>query len=399
MKTWLRLFVARGRRHRVFSVDPGVESPLYSAVNWRGGTGPSTDLRPMNQSVSLSLHPILAGTPICRLVLMFLMLVLFPGPSDSEEQPRLENEAFFTLDNSINLREFADRQTGKLLVLRKGKGEAFGAQQRRRYCSLKNGSKQIQWVLNDLETGEAISRSANADRLFFGASVSKLFVAAALLHKQKGTLNKSQLNGVIKMIVISDNRAWKELQSQAGEDGTNDSGREAVDEFVRRMGYSDTKGFLGWLRKRDGTRIHGNELNALELSKFLYDTYHGKYEGAEVLWKIMHASRTGRRKIDKYTPRYIYVGGKTGTYDGPNESPQTIKHSTIRARNHAAILKIKDRYYGLSILSNTGRNEDVAVLGGGLIREYLGIEKRIGETRDISAYQTPSVACPASDAE
>jgi beta-lactamase class A len=289
----------------------------------------------------------------------------------------MSDEVFFTLDNSIDLRKFAGKQVVGLLTRVKGKGKEFSAKQIIRYCKLIKNSKQVQWVLNDLETDEVISQSANADERFFGASVSKLFVAAALLHKQRGILNSIQLNHMVKMIVVSSNRAWKELQRQAGDDGTNDSGREAVDAFVQHMGYTKTKGFQGWLKKKDGTRIHGNELNALELSQFLYDTYQRNYEGAEVLWKIMHATRTGRRKIDKYTPSYLYIGGKTGTYSGPNESPETIKHQTIRARNHAAILKINHTYYGLSILTNTGSSEDVAILGGGLIREYLGVEKKI----------------------
>ncbi len=232
-------------------------------------------------------------------------------------------------------------------------------------------------MLNDLETGEIISRSANADQLFFGASVSKLFVAAALLNKQQGSLKKSQLDQLVRMIVVSDNRAWKDLQRQVGEDGTNDSGREAVDRFVQQMGYADIKGFQGWMRKKDGTRIHGNELNALQLSNFLYDTYQRRYEGAEVLWKVMHATRTGRRKIDKYTPSDVFIGGKTGTYHGPNASPDTIPHATIKAQNHAAVLQIDTKFFGLSVLTNTGSDEVVAVLGGGLIREYLGVGERV----------------------
>ena len=47
---------------------------------------------------------------------------------------------------------------------------------------------------------------------------------------------------------------------------------------------------------------------------------------------------------------------------GP-ESPDTIHHASVRAHNHAVVLKINDRYHGLSILTNTGRSEDVAILG------------------------------------
>ena len=303
--------------------------------------------------------------------------VLFSDAGRSEQQIRMNDEVFFTLEDSADLRALAGNRAGRLLARVKGQGKPFGEQQRKRYCELKGNPEQIQWVLNDLETGQIISRSANAEKLFFGASVSKLFVAAALLNKQRGSLTKSQLDQLVRMIVVSDNRAWKELQRQAGEDGSNDSGREAVDRFVQQMGYADIKGFQGWMRKKDGTRIHGNELNALQLSNFLYDTYQRRYEGAEVLWKVMHATRTGRQKIDKYTPSDVFIGGKTGTYHGPNASPDTILHATIRAQNHAAVLQIGDRYYGLSILTNTGSDEDVAVLGGGLIREYLGVDERV----------------------
>ena len=64
----------------------------------------------------------------------------------------------------------------------------------------------------------------------------------------------------------------------------NDSGRAAVDDFIQSMGYTNTKGFQGRWNKKDGTRIHGNELNSVELTKFLHDTYHRRYKGAEVLW-------------------------------------------------------------------------------------------------------------------
>ena len=182
---------------------------------------------------------------------------------------------------------------------------------------------------------------------------------------------------LVRMIVVSSNSAWKELQRQTGDDGTDDSGRAAVDAFVRSMGYTNTMGFQGWWRKKDGTRIHGNELNSAELAKFLYDTYHRRYLGSEVLWEIMQSTVTGRRRINKYAPKYVFVGGKTGTYDGPNSSPATINHKRIRARNHVATLKIGNELYGLSILSNTGKEEDVAVLGGGLMREYLGVEPAV----------------------
>ena len=71
---------------------------------------------------------------------------------------------------------------------------------------------------------------------------------------------------MVKLMVLSSNSAWLELQRQTGDDDTNDSGREGVDAFVKRMGHTNTRGFQGWLKKKDGTKIHGNELNSMELT-------------------------------------------------------------------------------------------------------------------------------------
>jgi hypothetical protein len=312
-------------------------------------------------------------------LLVGLLFFLWPVQADAAENHQTSGDAFFILENGLDLREFADRNIGKMLVRIKGQGNHFGDKQRQQYCQIKY-APHVQWALNNLETGELIVSSPNAGEVFFGASVAKVFVAAALLHKQKGEFSKAQLGLMVRMIVVSSNSAWKELQRQAGYDGTHDSGRAAVHAFAQSMGYVNTRGFQGWWQQKDGTRIHGNELNSLELVKFVYDTYNGLYEGAEVLWHIMQATATGRQRINKYAPRNVFIGGKTGTYDGPNVSPETVKLERIRVRNHVANLKIGNDIYGLAILTNTGRNEDVAVLAGGLMREYLDIE--------------PAVTCP-----
>jgi hypothetical protein len=307
---------------------------------------------------------------------ILLLICLCPIHVYAAENRRVTDDAFFTLENGINLRVFGGKTISHMLVRIRGQGNDFGEAQRKRYCKLKQ-AQTIQWALNDLETGELISRSANADELYFGASVAKLYAAAALLNKQNGHFDRDQLTLMVKMIVVSSNSAWKELQRQAGDDGTDDSGRAAVDAFVQSMGYTNTKGFQGWWNKKDGTRIHGNELNSVELAKFVHDTYHRRYKGAEVLWEIMQATATGRQRINKYAPQNVFVGGKTGTYDGPNASPATVKLKSIRARNHVVNLEIDDKSYGLAILSNTGSGEDVAILGGGLMREYLGVEPTV----------------------
>ncbi len=284
---------------------------------------------------------------------------------------------YFQTDAGIDLVKQTPKALRPLLVRRQGRGKEFGSSQLKHYCKLKSGRYEIQYAVNDLETNKLIARSKNAEELYFGASSSKLFVAAALLDKQEGKFSRKQLGQLIKMIVVSDNPAWISLQKQTGSDGTNNAGRRAVQDFVKRAGYKTTQGFQGWMVARDGKRVHGNELNSLELAKFMHDTYKRNYKGADVVWKIMQATRTGKSKAKRYIPKDIYVGGKTGTYSGPNEARATVKLKTIKARNHVVSLMTPNGHFGIAILSNTGSNEDVAVLAGGLMREYLGVGKKI----------------------
>ena len=186
----------------------------------------------------------------CCLIIL-LLICLWPIHVCAAEKRRVIDDSFFILENGINLRKFGSTNISHMLVRIRGQGKNFGEEQRKRYCKLKH-AENIQWALNDLDTGSIISKSANADEVYFGASVAKIFVAAALLNKQDGQFDSAQLTLVVKMIVVSSNSAWKELQRQTGDDGTNDSGRAAVDAFVQLMGYTNTKGFQGWWEKKDG---------------------------------------------------------------------------------------------------------------------------------------------------
>lgn len=269
---------------------------------------------------------------------------------------------------------------GSRLYLAKGTGTAFGASAKAAYAKLKadsqsNPDHRVQWVLMDLDGHQVVDMSLAHNRKIFGASSSKPFVGAALLDKQGGDLSSSQLQLMSDMIVVSSNTAWTNLQTQAG-GGNSTKGREVVHTFTQRMGYERTRGFQGYW----GT-LHGNELTAHESAEFLHDTYKGNYPGAETLWKIMHACRTGSSRGRKYIPSNIYVGGKTGTYDGPTENPETGKTKNpdgssyrVAVRNHLLVFNIGGRQYALTILADTGSDESAAVLAGGLIREYLGVK-------------------------
>jgi D-alanyl-D-alanine carboxypeptidase len=120
----------------------------------------------------------------CYLIVL-LLICLWPIQVYAAEKKPAADDSFFTLENGINLRQFGSTNISHLLVRIRGQGIKFGEKQCQRYCNLKH-AENIQWVLNDLDTGAIITRSANADEVYFGASVAKIFVAAALLNKQDG---------------------------------------------------------------------------------------------------------------------------------------------------------------------------------------------------------------------
>ncbi len=264
---------------------------------------------------------------------------------------------------------------GLPLTLTKGSGGNFSASEEAAFEKLKQDSKAsvdhpVQWLMLDLGNHQVIDQSAAPDRNIFGASVAKVFVASTLLDHQGGQLEKSQWPLLADMLVVSSNSAWVELQKQIG-GGNDDRGRERVQAFTQRMGYSKTKGFQGSLGQ-----VHGNELNAHDLAEFLYDTYHAHYAGAETVWKVMHTLRTGRHRGFKYIPSNIFVAGKTGTYDGPSINPETGGTTNpdgspykVRVRHQLIVLHTQGRHYGLAILANTGLDESAALLAGGLFHQ------------------------------
>lgn len=262
--------------------------------------------------------------------------------------------------------------SGTKLSLTRGSGAAFTSTVRANYEALKKATQtdpthKVQWTLMDLSSHRIVERSLSAHKKLFGASSSKLYVGAALLDKQKGSLSASQLQLMANMLVVSSNEAWTELQSQIG-GGDSNKGRQLIQEFTQRMGYKETRGFQGYW----GT-LHGNELIPDESVELLYDLYRGAFPGAEIQWKLMHTCRTGASRGLKYIPSNIYVGGKTGTYDGSTENPETGASYNVAVRNHLLVFYVGGRQYGLAILANTGTDESAALLAGGLVREHGGL--------------------------
>lgn len=278
-----------------------------------------------------------------------------------------DNSAFKTLPNGKKLSSIKVR--GSSLRLVRGSGASFSNSKWKSYLRLKEESMgapghKVQWAFMDLDNHQIIARSTSAHKKIFGASSSKIYVAATLLDKQNGELTSSQLQKMADMLVVSSNTAWTSLQKEIG-DGSANLGREKNYAFTQRMGYPLTRGFQGYWGS-----MHGNELTPDECVEMLYDTFQNNYPGAETLWKLMYTSRTGSSRGKKYIPSDIYVGGKTGTYHGPTENPETGKQYTVNVRNHLMVFNIDGLQYGLAVLANSGSDESAALLAGGLIREY-----------------------------
>lgn len=275
---------------------------------------------------------------------------------------------FLVLPNGTDLRTV--KVKGSRLSLARGTGETFGASQQAQYLRIKEstrgaGNPKIQWVIMDLDDHVIVDQSAPTDRRIFGASTSKIFVAGTLLDKQRGEISAKQIQLMSDMLVVSSNTAWVELQSQIG-DGSSDRGRELNYRFTQRMGYRNTRGFQG-----NWNDMHGNELSAVDLAEFLYDTYHGNFPGAETMWKIMYTSRTGVARAKKYIPSNIFVAGKTGTYSGSTVDPETGDGIRVSVAHQAMTFNAGGKQYAIVVLADTGSNETAALLAGGLYQEYI----------------------------
>lgn len=277
---------------------------------------------------------------------------------------------FMTLNDGRSLELIKVR--GSALKPRKGTGNSFTNSHWGKYLGIKKKSEasmdhKTHWAIMNLDTHKLLANSANGNRKIFGASSSKIYVAATLLDKQGGNSSDDQLQDLAEMLVVSSNSAWVSLQKEIG-GGSANKGRELNYNFTQKMGYPLTRGWQGYWGN-----IHGNELVAIETVEMLYDTYQQNYPGADVVWKLMYTCRTGANRGLRYIPDNIYVGGKTGTYDGSTENPQTGETYNVRMRNHVIIVNVKGVQYGIAIFSNDGSNETVALLVGGLLREFASL--------------------------
>ena len=288
-------------------------------------------------------------------------------PAKSPAQ--LKHGALTTLSDGTKLSSI--RVRGRNLKLVKGLGSNFSSRQWQRYGYLKKKSKQganVQWVLKNLDTNEVVSESSGADRMYYGASVTKVLVGGAFLNSRKGKMTPRERQLMADMVTVSSNSAWGALQNMTG--GKGPSAMANVQAFTKGLKMEQTRSFRGWM----GT-IHGNETTAREMTDFLGATYNKEYPGASDLWKIMHATRTGNSKAGKYIPKDMVYGGKTGTYSGFTQHPETRKPYKSSVKHHTFTFSFNNVQYGMTVLTDGFSNEDLAIIAGGVIREKLNISK------------------------
>jgi hypothetical protein len=245
-----------------------------------------------------------------------------------------------------------------------GAGKLFGDAEKARYLEIKQLSAQninypVQWALLDIDSGKLVTQSNNASMQFYGASVVKVFTAAAYLDSVDGVASTDDLQLLSDMIAVSSNSAWRELQKRAG-GGDDLLGMRATKEITARAGLTLTRGWRGFL-----DREHGNEINARELVTFMKFVYENQFLGAETLWKLMYTCRTGGAKAAAYLPATMAIGGKTGTYSGGSLTTRvSVNHQVITFAHHG-------HQYALAVLSDNHSSNDIAVMAGGVVREYL----------------------------
>lgn len=246
-----------------------------------------------------------------------------------------DDGAFFVLQDGFNLRS-VDRY--KRLRRVSGLGYEFRAREWRLYRNFK-GHPKVHWAARRMRDGALVAKGKTFDKGVWGASVTKALVVAALLDRESGELDATQWHSVIELLVNSDNRYWAPIEEQAGLE-------DDIDAFFKRIGYP---------RLRATRRL--NWLNARDVSGFMHDLYRGRLAGSEALFKVMAACRTGATKSRKYLPRHVHVVGKTGT---SNEY-----------RHDSRFVNVEGEWYAVSVLTEMGDNEPVALLYGGLYREVL----------------------------
>lgn len=220
-----------------------------------------------------------------------------------------------------------------------GKGKNFNLT---KYENLKTNTN-IKWAVYNINTNNLIAQN-NGNQNIYGASVSKVVVAAVALVNNNGNLSDPNLQKMMKLLIESDNSVWNDIQSLAG-------GPTKVNEWAESMGYN----------MKPSRNI--NQINAVGMCKFWSDTYNNKYEGSNTILKITNSVQTSSNKSLPYLPQDVFVGGKTGTF---------FQESSKIFYNHDSVwIKGNNGVFSITILSDGSISfDDLGQMFGGLYYEY-----------------------------
>ena len=135
-------------------------------------------------------------------------------------------------------------------------------------------------------------------------------------------------------ISVSDNLGWKEILVKIG--GTRDAGHREVGKM--------------W-GSRCGLDNSGKELTANGLITFLNDTVYKTYDGADTLLKLMYSNTTGKTRGEKYIPKDMAIGSKTGSFASAYRG--VVNHEVMT-------FQMNGKWYALAVLTRGKHHADAA---------------------------------------
>ncbi len=93
------------------------------------------------------------------------------------------------------------------------------------------------------------------------------------------------------------------------------------------------------------------------MANFYIDVIQGSFKGADVIQKISSSSTTSSKRSKVYIPQGTPMGGKTGTWTSYNHDTGWIYYD--------------GKYWSIVVLTTGKSSEDVAIMWGGLFKEYI----------------------------
>lgn len=209
-----------------------------------------------------------------------------------------------------------------------------------KYAAAKANPK-VYWAVYDINADRLLAASPNGSVNLYGASVPKVCVSAAALARQGGVLpSDADYGKMIRLLVLSDNALWDAVGALAGGDA-------GVNQWAASMGY-----------KMKPARRAGNQSNAIEMCRFWSDVCHGRFPGADVIFRITNSCQTGGGRSLRCMPSDVLIGGKTGTYEADNHDTCWIQRG--------------DRFFSITVLTELGGagGDAIAHTFRGLYEEY-----------------------------